>query len=164
VSAPPTREPRVELRRVVEDDLAVFYEHQADPVANALAMVPAREREAFLAHWTSILADPSTLIRTVLVDGRPAGNVMSFERFGHREVGYWIGREHWGRGVATSALASFVAIDRARPLTARVAVQNVGSIRVLEKCGFVVVDDADAESHPPIDDVEEVVLRLDGPG
>ncbi len=153
----------VELREVAEDDLAIFYEHQADPVANRVAAFPARDRDAFFAHWASILADPTSVIRTVVVDGRAAGNVMSFERHGHREVGYWIGRDHWGKGVATRALSAFVEIDPVRPLSARVAVQNVASIRVLEKCGFVVVEEEDVEPQPPIDDVEEVVLRLDGP-
>jgi RimJ/RimL family protein N-acetyltransferase len=161
VGAPRSPDGRVELREVVQDDLPVFFEHQADPVATALARFPGRDRDAFFTHWAAILADPTSLIRTVLLDGRPAGNVMSFERHGHREVGYWIGREHWGHGVATRALAAFVRVERARPLSARVAVDNPASIRVLEKCGFVVVPDPDPE--PPIDDVEEVVLRLDGP-
>jgi RimJ/RimL family protein N-acetyltransferase len=161
VSAPPSGEVRVELREVAEDDLPVFFEHQADPVANALARFPSRDRDAFFAHWASILADPRTLVRTVVVDGSPAGNVMSFDRAGHREVGYWIGREHWGRGVATRALAAFVEVEPVRPLTGRVAAENVASIRVLEKCGFVLVEEPDPE--PPVDDVEEVVLRLDRP-
>jgi RimJ/RimL family protein N-acetyltransferase len=161
MSAPPSGEVRVELREVVDDDLPIFFEHQADPIANAVAMFPARDRDAFFAHWASIRSDPSSLIRTVLVDGRPGGNVMSFDRLGRREVGYWIGREHWGRGVATRALAAFVGLDRTRPLEAHVAVSNVASIRVLEKCGFALVRDADPE--PPVDDVEEVVLRLDEP-
>jgi RimJ/RimL family protein N-acetyltransferase len=38
-----------------------------------------------------------------------------------------------------------------RPLHARVATHNIGSIRVLEKCGFA----RDSESH------DELVLRLD---
>ena len=51
-------------------------------------------------------------------------------------IGYWIGRDFWGRGIATAALAAFIAQVKERPLHAFVATHNVGSIRVLEKCEF----------------------------
>jgi RimJ/RimL family protein N-acetyltransferase len=105
------------------------------------------------------MGDDTVVIRTVLVDGRVAGNVMSLLHEGQREVGYWIGREHWGRGVATSAMSLFLDQVRERPLYARVATRNVASIRVLEKCGFAVVGRARAQAG----DVKEVTLRL-GPG
>jgi hypothetical protein len=85
----------------LESDLPIFFEHQRDPVANRMAAFPARKRDAFMEHWSKILSDPSVVVRTVLLDGAVAGNVQSFERDGAREVGYWIGRDHWGKGVAT---------------------------------------------------------------
>ena len=149
----------VELRDVSPDDLPVFFEHQRDPVANEMAAFPARDLDAFMRHWnTAILGDDSAIAKTVLVNGRVAGNVLCFEREGSREVGYWIGREYWGRGVATRALAALLVEVTERPLFAGVAKHNVASRRVLEKCGFVVVD----EPHEPAGDgVEEVILRLD---
>jgi RimJ/RimL family protein N-acetyltransferase len=126
----------VSLRDVVEDDLPILFEHQQDPGANQMAAFPARDREAFMAHWTGILRDDTVIAKAVLVDGEVAGNVGSFGVSGERAVGYWIGRDHWGRGVATTALALFLELEPTRPLTARVATHNVGSIRVLEKCGF----------------------------
>jgi RimJ/RimL family protein N-acetyltransferase len=141
----------VELREVKAADLPVLFEHQADPVATELAAFPSREREAFTAHWERILADETVIARTVVADGRVVGNVLSFERDGEREVGYWIGREFWGGGIATAALAAFLEVDNARPLHAGVARHNVGSLRVLEKCGFAVC------GH----DGDHVILRLD---
>src|SRR5512137_1873329 len=91
---------RVSVRAVRESDLEAFFEHQRDPVANAMAAFPARERDAFMAHWHKILLDDASVIRTVLWDGEVAGNVLSFMRGDTREVGYWIGREYWGRGIA----------------------------------------------------------------
>jgi RimJ/RimL family protein N-acetyltransferase len=76
------------------------------------------------------------LIRTIIADGEVAGNVLSFRRDGRREVGYWLGRDYWGKGIATHALSAFVSEDRERPLYAKVAGDNTASIRVLEKCGF----------------------------
>ena len=126
----------VQIREVRESDLPVFYEDQADPDASRMAAVATRDEEAFAAHWAKILADDTTIVRTILFDGAVAGNVVSFERDGLREVGYWIGRDHWGKGIATRALDAFLDEDTIRPIYARVASDNFGSMRVLEKCGF----------------------------
>jgi len=149
----------VRLREVEPSDLPIFFEQQRDPEANAMAAFPARDREAFDAHWEKILADDSVTTKTVLFDGRVAGNIMSFEQAGHPLVGYWIGKDYWGRGIATRALSDFLGHVGARPLYARVARHNVASIRVLQKCGFTVSD----EAMPSDDEVEEVILEFGTP-
>jgi RimJ/RimL family protein N-acetyltransferase len=135
----------VSLRDVTEADLPLFFEHQRDPVATEMAAFPARERAPFLAHWATILADPALAKQTILVDGQVAGNIGSWEQDGQREVGYWLDRAYWGRGVATQALALFLRQVTARPLYAYVAQHNIGSRRVLEKCGFTLAGENDAE-------------------
>jgi RimJ/RimL family protein N-acetyltransferase len=145
----------VELREVIETDLPIFFQHQLDPEANRMAAFTARDRNSFMAHWTKILRDDTKKARTVVVDGEVAGNVVSFEQSGQRLVGYWIGKRHWGKGVATRALSAFLEHETARPLHAHVATSNVASIRVLEKCGFEV---SGRETHA--DGVEELILEL----
>lgn len=147
---------------MTEDDLPILFEHQRDPVANRMAEFPARDREAFMAHWHRILSDEGVICRTVVVEEQVAGNVVCFERYGVREVGYWIAREYWGRGIATRALSELVGLVEPRPLYARVAKHNVASIRVLEKCGFRVSDEAIGSTAAPDDGVEEVLLELHG--
>ena len=151
----------VVLRDVTKDDLPILFGHQADPGANRMAAFPARDRDSFLAHWTKILADASVTVKTVLWGGAVAGNVVSFERFGKREVGYWIGRSYWGSGVATQALAELLRQVTARPLHARVAKHNGASIRVLEKCGFTIAEDDNGSTSSPAADVEEILLKLE---
>jgi RimJ/RimL family protein N-acetyltransferase len=127
----------VRLRDVEPDDLPIFFEHQLDADATRMAAFPSRDRAAFDAHWAkNVLGNPAAVMRTVLVGGRVAGNIGSWRQGGVRLVGYWIGKEHWGRGVATRALAAFLHLVTERPLHAHVAEHNVASIRVLEKCGF----------------------------
>jgi RimJ/RimL family protein N-acetyltransferase len=129
------------LRDVIESDLPIFFEHQSDPEATAMADFPARDREAFDAHWERVLGDPTLTSKTIVFEGQVAGNIGSWEHDGRRLVGYWLGREFWGKGLATKALAELVdELDR-RPIYAYVAKTNVGSIRVLEKCGFVRSDE-----------------------
>src|SRR6266498_3846188 len=124
------------LRKVIDSDLPILFEHQADAVANQMAAFPARDKESFMAHWAKILMNESNIIKTILYNGQVAGTVMSFVMEGKREVGYWIGREYWGKGIATAALAEFLDLVEMRPLYGVVAKHNIGSQRVLEKCGF----------------------------
>ena len=110
-----------------------------------MADFPAREREAFFAHWRNkVLSNPNGIARTILCDGVVAGNIVSWIHSGQREVGYWLGREFWGKGIATRALEVFLSIDSTRPLHAFVVHPNLGSIRVLQKCGFTIIG-TDAE-------------------
>jgi RimJ/RimL family protein N-acetyltransferase len=153
---------RVEPRDVTEADLPIFYEHQLDPEATRMAAFPARDRETHLAHWARILADETGGKQTILVDGQVAGNIVSFDQDGERDVGYWIGRAYWGRGVATRALAAFLEWETVRPLGARVAKHNGASIRVLEKRGFAVCGEEQGFPGPDGEDVVGVLLRLDG--
>ena len=154
VEAAPRASSGVALRDVTDHDLETFFEHQLDSDATRMAAFPARDREAHMAHWHKIMRDPTVATRTVLFDGRVSGNIVSWEENGERQVGYWIGKSFWGKGVATAALSQFLEVVTTRPLYTHVARHNVGSIRVLEKCGFTVDTD-----HPG-DDVDEVVLIL----
>lgn len=147
------------IRDVVESDLPIFYEQQLDPEATAMAAFPARERERFMAHWTKILATESGIHKTVLFNGQVAGNIVCWEQDGEREVGYWIGKEFWGKGIATKALAEFLNQVKIRPIVAHVAKHNIASRRVLEKCGFTLIKE-DNYYNPSGEEVEEFVLKL----
>src|SRR5262245_22120712 len=150
----------VRLREVTDSDLPVFFEQQCDPEANQMAAFPARDRDAFWAHWTKILADPTKSVRTILLGDEVTGNIGSWEQDGQRLVGYWIGKTYWGKGVATAALSQFLNLVEARPLYAHVAKHNFASIRVLQKCGFTVCVEETASPDRPIDGVEELVFKL----
>ena len=148
------------LRNVTDADLSIFFEHQRDAVALRMAAFSSRERDAFLTHWRTNVLRPEHVTRTIVAGGLVAGYIGSWEQEGKRLVAYWIGREHWGKGIATQALSEFLVFEPIRPLHAWVAVHNVGSIRVLEKCGFRAVAQ---ESHQPLPDAVAEVLMALGP-
>lgn len=154
----------VTLREVADGDLAIFFTHQLDPVASAMAAFTAKDpadREAFDRHWRRILADPTVIVRTVMVGGQVAGSVSSYVDGDHPEVTYWLGRSFWGQGIATQALAAFLAdVNRTRPIFARAARDNLGSLRVLEKCGFAVVGEDRGFANARGVEIEELVLKL----
>lgn len=130
--------PAFSLRPVEPDDLPVLFAHQCDAESARLAAFPPRDREAFMAHWAKIMADPTLDARTVLAGGRVAGHIGSWTSDSDRMIGYWVGREFWGQGIATAALSQFLQQTPHRPLVALVAKHNLGSIRVLQKCGFLM--------------------------
>lgn len=148
------------LRDVVEGDLPVFFEHQCDPEACRMAAFPARDQEAFTTHWrTKVLGNATVAKRTILFRGEVAGHVVAFDQAELRLVGYWLGRDFWGKGIATRALSLFLEEEPARPLDAFVALHNAGSIRVLEKCGF---RRSEAPAVTGDDGVEELRFTLGG--
>jgi RimJ/RimL family protein N-acetyltransferase len=154
MSEPPDRTPEVQLRSVEDDDVEVFFGHESDPRAAEMAGFPSRDRDRFTAHWARLRADETLVTRTIVADGHVAGNIGCWPDEGQWFLGYWVGREWWGRGVATRALALLVQEVRFRPLHAHVVPHNAGSVRVLEKCGFR--REPDQEAGP-----EELLFVLD---
>ena len=152
--------PGVRLRSVEDRDLEVFFDHQADPQAVEMAAFPARDKDQFAAHWAKLRGDDTLVVRTIVADGQVAGNIGSWQQNGQQLLGYWVGREFWGRGIATQALALLVDEVAIRPLYAHVVMHNVGSIRVLEKCGFRRDRVEAAKAPAPDDGIVEFVYVL----
>jgi RimJ/RimL family protein N-acetyltransferase len=152
------------LRDVVEDDLLIFFEQQLDWDANYIAAFTARDptnREAFTEHWYRILADATVIIKTIVFNGQVIGHVLSYEESGKPEVSYWLGKEYWGKGLATRSLSDFLAhVNKTRPIYARVAKDNVGSLRVLEKCGFKIIGEAKGFANARGKEIAELILEL----
>ncbi|MHB0989139.1 MAG: GNAT family N-acetyltransferase [Bellilinea sp.] len=155
----------VRLRKVIDSDLAIFFEQQLDPQANYMAAFTSKnatDRAAFNAHWAKILADPQIQIRTIMTGRQVAGYVLHHSWFGDPEVTYWLGREFWGQGIASQALKAFLRQQKLRPLYGRVAADNVASRRVLEKCSFVVIGEDKGFSNARGEEIVEIILVLRG--
>lgn len=153
----------VTLRDVTDSDLPIFFQQQLDPEANRMAAFTPRDPgdwAAFIARWERILTGETSHTRTILEGDAVAGSVSVYEEDGHWEVTYWLGRDFWGRGIATRALALFLDEETTRPLYARAVKDNVGSLRVLQKCGFVIIGEDAGFANAREAEVEEYVLAL----
>ena len=151
------------LRDVAESDIPTFFDHQLDSTANHMAAFTSKDPtdgEAYRDHWNRLLSDETIRKQAILLDGCVVGHVASFERAGKREVTYWIGRKHWGKGLATKALEEYLQQEVRRPLYARVAKDNVASLRVLKKCEFSSCGEDKGFSNARGEEVEEYVLVL----
>jgi RimJ/RimL family protein N-acetyltransferase len=140
----------VVLRNVMEGDLPIFYEYQLDIDATRMADFPSRDKDVFMVHWKKIMGNQNNILQTIIFNEQVAGNIVSWEQDNEQEVGYWLGKEYWGRGIATVALTGLLELIKTRPLYAHVVKHNVASLRVLGKCGFMVCRE----------NGEEVVLEL----
>jgi RimJ/RimL family protein N-acetyltransferase len=148
------------LRDLESADLPILFAQQSDPEACRMAAVHPRELEAFNAHWERARSNPSLVTKAILERGTLVGQISFFNADGVDYVGYWLAREHWGRGIATRAVAQLLELVTTRPIRARVARHNAASIRVLERNGFIVT----AYEHSPGDEryvaCEEAILML----
>jgi RimJ/RimL family protein N-acetyltransferase len=156
---------KVSLRSVEQDDVGLFFAHMQDEQSQYMAAFVARDpadRAAHDAHWAKIMADQDVLIRTIVFDGNLAGHVAKFVMFGDNEITYWVDRAYWGQGIATKALQLFLELYKDRPLHARAARDNQGSIRVLEKCGFVHTGYDKGFANARGQEIEEAIMVLTG--
>lgn len=151
------------LRPLQPEDLDQFFEHQQDPEANLMAAFTARnpaDRGVFDHHWGLITSDPKVIVRTIEHNGEVAGSILVFENEAIPEISFWTARRFWGQGITTSAVDAFLAEYSTRPLRARVPQDNIGSIKVLERRGFKVVDEAADFSNARAAVVKEFIMEL----
>jgi RimJ/RimL family protein N-acetyltransferase len=154
----------VALRPVADGDLDALFEQMRDPQGiwmAAFTVADPDDREAFDAHMARVRSSPDITMRAVICDGRLAGSIASFEVEGQTEVTYWIDRALWGKGIATRALALLLELVPARPLYARAASDNAGSLRVLQKSGFTPIGTENSFAAGRNEEIEETILRLD---
>ncbi len=154
---------QLELRQTEKPDLEFFYQFQLDTEANYLAAFTSKDptdKEAYLEKYTKLLNDPTINMQTILVEEIIAGSISKFEMEGDTEITYWIDRNFWGKGIATTALKKFLIIEPARPIFGRVAFDNLGSQKVLEKCGFMKIGTDKGFANARQKEIEEFIYKL----
>ena len=152
---------KIILRRTVVDDLEFLFTFQLDSEANYLAaFTHPTDKTAYFQKHTKFINDPTINNQTILVNHIIAGSIAKFEIEGEAEITYWIDKKFWGKGVATTALKKFLAIESIRPILGRVAFDNVGSQKVLERSGFVKVGTDKGFANARQMEIEEFIYKL----
>ena len=154
---------KIILRKTEIEDLELFFIFQLDYDANYLAAFTSKDptdKTAYLEKYTKLLNDRTINMRTIIVDNVIAGSIAKFEMEGKAEIRYWIDKKFWGKGVATKALEDFLIIENRRPIFGRVAFDNFGSQKVLEKCGFVKTGKDKGFANARQTETEEFIYKL----
>ncbi len=153
----------IELRRTTSSDLETLFTFQIDDEANYLAAFNSKnpsDKKAYIKKWTRLLSDKKVNIRTILFKKEIVGSIAKFEMEGNAEITYWIAKAFWGKGVASNALGNFLEIEKTRPVFGRVAFDNLGSIKVLENCGFSKIGTEKGFSNARGKEIEEFIYEL----
>jgi RimJ/RimL family protein N-acetyltransferase len=156
-------EQTVMLRPVHESDLDALFRQMSDPESVRMAAFTPEDpddRQRFDAHMSRVMKSPETTNRAITRKGDLVGSIASFVVDGQTEITYWVDRAVWGRGIASQALVFFLEVVRTRPLYARAASDNLGSLRVLEKAGFQVIGTEVSFAPGRVGEIEETILRL----
>ena len=154
----------IRFRKTEVDDLEFLFKFQIDKEAMNLAAFTPKDpadKSAYLNKYTKLLSDPTVNNQTILIDNIIVGSIAKFEIDGQAEVTYWIDKNFWGKGIATKALEYLLTIENTRPIIARVAFDNYGSQKVLEKCGFVKIGKDKGFANARQTEIEEFIYRLD---
>lgn len=151
------------LRPTTLADLEILFTFQLDKEANHLAAFTAKDttdKAAYIAKYTKLLNDTTVNNQTIVVDELIVGSIAKFVMEGDAEVTYWIDSKYWGKGIATGTLQKFLTIEPARPLYGRVAFDNIGSQKVLEKSGFIKIGTDKGFANARQAEVEEYIYKL----
>lgn len=153
----------ITLTKTEIDDLNTFFQFQLDEKANYMAAFTSKDphnKTAYMEKYTKILDDPTKNTKTIKVNGLIAGSISKFVMENDAEITYWIDRKLWGQGIATAALKEFLKTEKTRPIYGRVAFDNYGSQKVLEKCGFVRVGSDKGFANARQTEIEEYIYKL----
>ena len=153
----------ITLTETSVDDLNAFFQFQLDKEANYLAAFTSKDpndKTAYIEKYAKFLTDPTINMRTIKVKGVIVGSIAKFIMENEAEITYWIDRNFWGQGIATTALKDFLKIENSRPIRGRVAFDNYGSQKVLVKCGFVKIGADKGFANARQAEIEEYIYKL----
>jgi RimJ/RimL family protein N-acetyltransferase len=154
---------KIKLRLTEPADLEVLFQIQLDKEAMYMAAFTPKDnanKDAYIEKFTRFLADPTIHNRTIWIDDKIAGSIAKFVMEGNTEITYWIDRNYWGKGIATKALKEFLTIEKTRPVIGRASFDNIGSQKVLEKCGFVKIGTDKGFANARQEETEEFIYKL----
>ncbi|MBX7242842.1 MAG: GNAT family N-acetyltransferase [Bacteroidia bacterium] len=155
--------PEIKLRPTEVSDLETLFQFQLDKEGAYLAAFMATDhtdKSAYIDKYTKLLANPAVNNQTIILGNDIVGSIAKFMMEGDSEITYWIDRKFWGKGIATQALNEFLVIETSRPIFGRVAFDNFGSQRVLEKCGFVKEGTDKGFANARQSEIEEFIYKL----
>ncbi|MEO6671602.1 MAG: GNAT family N-acetyltransferase [Ferruginibacter sp.] len=153
----------ITLTSTEKEDLEILFLFQLDNEGNYLAAFTSKDpsdKAAYIEKYSRFLTEPTINMRTIRVENKIVGSISKFVMGTDNEITYWIDKEYWGRGIATEVLKLFLKIENNRPIFGRVAFDNFGSQRVLEKADFIKVGADNGFANARQTEIEELIYKL----
>ncbi|MFT4662094.1 MAG: ribosomal-protein-alanine N-acetyltransferase [Patiriisocius sp.] len=155
---------QISLRKSEASDLEIFHQNQATEEANFMAAFTSKnpqDKEAYLKKWAGLMTVDSVHLQSLLLNEAVVGSVVKFEMEGDSDITYTLDKGHWGKGVTTEAVKLFLDIEKTRPMFGRVAYDNYGSQKILEKSDFKKIGSNTAFANTRGMEIAEFIYRLD---
>jgi len=155
---------KISLRKSLVSDFEVFYQNQADKEANFMAAFTSKnpyDKDAYIKKWTRLMTVDSVHMESILLDDTVVGCVVKFVMGEDSDLTYAIDKKHWGKGITSEAVKLFLEIEPTRPLYGRVANDNYGSQKILEKTGFLKIGTNTDFANARGIEIKEYIYRLD---
>ncbi len=152
------------LKPTTVEDLEHLFQFQLNEEAIYLAAFTPKDptnKAAYIEKYTKHLTDPTNNTQTIWLDDTIIGSIAKFIMFGDAEITYWIDRQYWGKGIASKTLQQFLDIERTRPVFGRVAFDNIGSQKVLQKAGFKRIGQDKGFANARQAEIEEFIYKLE---
>ena len=154
---------KIELNDTNISDLETLFKFQTDAEANYLAAFTQKDptdKDAYIEKYKKLLSDETVNNKTIFFNNEIVGSIAKFEIEGEAEITYWISKDFWGKGIASKSLIQFLEIEKARPIYGRSAFDNIGSQKVLEKCGFTKIGTDKGFANARGKEIEEFIYKL----
>ncbi len=156
--------PDIKLRPTEISDLNTLFQFQLDKEGGYLAAFMPKDytdKTAYIKKHKKLLTDPTVNNQTIIFNNTIVGSIAKFVMQGETEITYWIDKKFWGQGIATTALHAFLKIELTRPIYGRVAFDNLGSQKVLEKCCFIKIGIDKGFANVRQAEIEEFIYKLE---
>jgi ribosomal-protein-alanine N-acetyltransferase len=136
----------IKLRGMESEDknLLIRYLNNQDVVRFLSSKIPQPYTDQDAEWWVEVGSKQGGTVRAIEYHGLFCGVIgavrQHFEYSHCAEIGYWLGREYWGKGIATEAVIKLTQLvfadSKLQRLYAPVFSANKASMRVLEKAGY----------------------------
>jgi ribosomal-protein-alanine N-acetyltransferase len=154
----------IELTKTTREDLETLFVFQTNKDGIWMAAFTPKDphdKEFYIKKWTMIIENPDIMMQTIRFENKIVGSIVHFDMMEETNVSYWIDQQYWGKGFATEGLKAFIKGCTKRPLIGRVAYDNYGSQRVLEKCGFTSIRKGKGFANVRNEEIEELVYKFE---
>jgi ribosomal-protein-alanine N-acetyltransferase len=121
-----------------------------DKMAEWASNIPYPYSDKDALDWLDSCLEQNCSPHAILLENDIVGCISYWPTDNKIEIGYWVGRQYWGKGICTRAIKLLMGQDqfpKGKVIVAEVAAENTASKKVLLNCGFSLTKKISIENH-----------------